>query len=150
MFSKHITSEVIFEATPEQAWAVLSDFAAYGEWNPGFPSVVGRAEVGAKLDVKFSLSGGRTMTMHPKVLVADSPRELRWLGHLLVPYVFDGEHRFQIEEVEPGRVRLVQSERFRGLLVPFARKMIEVSTAATFAEVNDAFARRVGERRDAA
>jgi hypothetical protein len=46
-------------------------------------------------------------------------------------------------------VRLVQSERFRGLLVPFLRRMIEVDTLATFDRVNAALAARVAERRQA-
>jgi len=43
----------------------------------------------------------------------------------------------------------VQSERFRGLLVPFLRKLIEVDTAATFVAVNEALAARVIELRAA-
>lgn len=45
---------------------------------------------------------------------------------------------------------LMQDERFRGLLVPFLRKMIEVDTLATFHEVNEALARRVAELRSSA
>jgi hypothetical protein len=41
----------------------------------------------------------------------------------------------------------VQGERFKGVLVPFLRKLIEVDTATTFAKVNDALARRVVELR---
>ena len=35
---------------------------------------------------------------------------------LVVSGIFDGEHRFLIEEAGPGRVRFVQSERFGGIL----------------------------------
>lgn len=42
----------------------------------------------------------------------------------------------------------VQSERFKGLLVPFLKKLIEVDTMATFAKVNEALARRIVEVRD--
>ena len=45
------------------------------------------------------------MTMHPTVPVAEPGRELRWLGRLGLPGVFDGEHRFEIHETEPGRGR---------------------------------------------
>jgi hypothetical protein len=64
-----------------------------------------------------------------------------------MPWVFDGEHRFEIHETTPDSVTLVQGERFKGVLVPFLRKLIEVDTATTFAKVNDALARRVVELR---
>lgn len=149
VFRKEIHSEVEIEGTAQEVWSILTDFDRYGEWNPGFSQVRGRAEVGATLDVTFLRSGGRTTEMHPRVLVAEPGREFRWLGRLLLPGVFDGEHRFEIHQVEPGRVRFVQAERFRGVLVPFFRRMIEVDTLTTFGEVNDALAARVVERRSA-
>jgi hypothetical protein len=150
VFRKEIRSETTIEGTPTQVWDVLSDFSRYREWNPGFETAEGRAVVGETLHLTFAKEGGRGMTMHPTVLVADPGRELRWLGRLWIPGIFDGEHRFEIQEVEHGRVRFVQDERFRGVLVPFLRKMIEVDTLATFHEVNAALAARVGERGAAA
>ena len=132
MFKNEISSETRIDGTAAEVWAVLSDFAQYPAWNPGMQRVEGHAEVGSRLSIAFTLNGGRTMKMRPTVLVADPGHELRWLGRLLLPGVFDGEHRFEIHEDEPGRVRFVQSERFRGVLVPFLRKLIEVDTATTF------------------
>ena len=146
-FRNEIHSETTIEASADEVWAVLSDFGSYGEWNPGMESVQGEATVGTRLTIRFALNGGRVMTMRPTVLVAEPARELRWLGRLLMPGLFDGEHRFTIEEREPGRVTFMQDERFRGLLVPFLRKMIEVDTLATFHAVNEALARRVAELR---
>ena len=68
--------------------------------------------------------GERAMTFRPTVLAAEPGRELKWLGHLLVPGIFDGEHRWLIEETEPGRVRFTQSERFGGILVPLLWKKL--------------------------
>ena len=45
------------------------------------------------------------MTFKPRVLNAEPERELRWLGHLLVPGLFDGEHSFTIEPLQENRVR---------------------------------------------
>ena len=149
-FRNEIHSEAPIEASADEVWAVLSDFGSYGEWNPGMESVQGEAVAGARLTIRFALNGGRTMTMRPTVLVAEPGRELRWLGRLVMPGLLDGEHRFTIEEREPGQVTLRQDERFRGLLVPFLRKMIEVDTLATFHEVNEALGRRVAELRSSA
>jgi hypothetical protein len=146
-FHNEIHSEATIEASADEVWAVLSDFDSYGEWNPGMQSVQGEAVAGTRLTIRFALNGGRTMTMRPTVLVAEPGRELRWLGRLVMPGLLDGEHWFTIEERELGRVTFRQDERFRGLLVPFLRKMIEVDTLATFHEVNEAVARRVAELR---
>jgi hypothetical protein len=150
MFRNEISSEISFEGTTREVWDVLTDLERYGEWNPGFVEIHGRAEVGARLDVTFAKDGGRGMTMHPTVLVADPEREFRWLGRLLVPNLFDGEHRFEIHQDGPGRVRFVQAERFGGLLVPFLRRMIERDTLAMFERVNTALAERVAALRAAA
>lgn len=147
LFKNEIRSETQIGANAEEVWGVLTDFAAYGAWNPGMEHVEGEAVVGSRLSIAFALNGRRTMKMRPTVLVADPGRELRWLGRLLMPGVFDGEHRFEIHEDDPGHVRFVQGERFRGLLVPFLRKLIEVDTAATFVAVNEALAARVAELR---
>jgi hypothetical protein len=143
MFRNEIRSETVIEGTPDEVWAVLTDFDRYHEWNPGFSSASGRAEVGQTLHLTFAKEDGKGMKMHPTVLVADPGRELRWLGRLLMPGIFDGEHHFEIREIEPGRVQFVQDERFRGVLVPFLRKLIEVDTAGMFEKVNTALAARV-------
>ena len=143
-----IRTEARIDGTAGEVWSVLSDFASYGEWNPGMEDVQGQAKVGSRLRIRFALNGGRTMTMKPTVLVADPGSELRWLGRLLIPWVFDGEHRFEIREETPGHVTFVQGERFKGVLVPFLRKLIEVDTMATFAKVNEALALRVAQVRD--
>jgi hypothetical protein len=61
------------------------------------------------------------VTFKPTVLAVEANRELRWLGRLLVPGVFDGEHSLRIEPLEGGGSRFVQSERFTGVLVSSAR-----------------------------
>ena len=76
------------------------------------------------------------MTFRPSVLVADSERELRWLGRLLVPGVFDGEHRFQIQALTGGKVLFQQSETFSGLLVPLFRSRLDRDTKRGFEEMN--------------
>lgn len=145
-FRNELRTEVQIDGTPQEVWDVLSDFGSYGDWNPGMEDVQGEATVGSRLTIRF-VNGGRTMTIKPVLLVAEPDRELRWLGRLFVPWVFDGEHRFEIHQSGPGRVTFVQGERFKGVLVPFVRKLIEVDTASTFVKVNEALARRVVELR---
>jgi hypothetical protein len=60
--------------------------------------------------------------------------------------VFDGEHAFLIEPIGPGRVRLTQTERFTGVLVPFFRGQLHDNTLPQFHAMNEALARRAMTR----
>jgi hypothetical protein len=143
---KELRSEIEFEGTPDEAWEVLADLPAHSEWNPFIRSFEGELRAGTKLAVRLQPVGGRGLTLRPRVLVAAPGRELRWIGHLIVPGIFDGEHRFVIEPAGPGRVRLIQSERFDGVLVPLLWKKLEDGTREGFQAMNEALARRVEER----
>jgi hypothetical protein len=145
---KELRSEIEFEGTAAEAWEVLADLPAHAEWNPFIKTIEGELRPGTKLLVRLEPPGERGITMHPTVLAAEPGRELRWLGQLLVPGIFDGEHRFLIEEVGPGRVRFTQRERFGGLLLPLLwRRLRDGGTAKGFRAMNEALARRVAERR---
>jgi hypothetical protein len=84
----------------------------------------------------------RGITFRPKVLTAEPNHQLRWLGHLFVPGLFDGEHSFILQSLEEDRVRFVQSEVFRGLLVPLFARSLENSTLRGFEEMNRALKER--------
>jgi hypothetical protein len=144
---RELRTEIEFEGTPREVWDVLVDLPAYEEWNPFITRIEGELRAGAKLDARLEPEGERGITMHPTVLAAEPGRELRWLGHLLLPGIFDGEHRWLIEEAEPGRVRFTQSERFGGILLPLLwRRLRDGGTSKGFRAMNEALARRVGER----
>jgi hypothetical protein len=148
---KELRTEIEFEGTSEEVWEVLADMPAYGEWNPFIKKIDGEARTGAKLEVRMEPEGERAMTFRPTVLAAEPGRELKWLGHLLVPGIFDGEHRWLIEEAGPGNVRFTQSERFGGILVPLLwKKLRDGGTAKGFRAMNEALARRVAELRQKA
>jgi len=145
---KELRTEIEFDGTPEGVWAVLADLPAYPEWNPFIEKIAGELRVGGKLDVRLQPVDERGITLHPTVLAAEPGRELRWLGHLMVPGIFDGEHRFQIEPAGPDRVRFTQSEGFGGILLPLLwKKLRDGGTAKGFRAMNEALARRVAERR---
>ena len=145
---RELSTEIEFDGTPEDAWAVLADLPGHRVWNPFIEEIDGELRVGAKLEVRIQPVDERGITLRPTVLTVEPGHELRWIGHLLVPGVFDGEHRFRIEEAGPGRVRFVQSERFRGILLPLLWKRLrDGGTAAGFRAMNEALALRVAEHR---
>ena len=148
---KELSTEIEFDGTPQEVWTTLTDLQTYPQWNPFIEKVDGELTVGAKLDVRLQPADERGITMHPTVLAAEPGRELRWIGHLMIPGIFDGEHRFLSEEAGPGRVRFTQSERFGGIMVPLLwKKLRDGGTAKGFRAMNEALARRVAEHRAAA
>ncbi len=97
---------------------------------------------GERLDVLMQPSGARGMTFSPTVLNVEADRELRWIGHLFVPGLFDGEHIFTIEPLGTGRVHFTQREIFTGVLVPLLSRMLDTDTERGFEEMNKALKAR--------
>ena len=139
---KDLHSEIEIDAPAERVWHLLTDFASYPQWNPFIRSIRGQPIRGEGLEVRIEPPGGRGMTCKPKVLDAEDNRELRWLGHLLVSGLFDGEHSFTIESLAKNRVRFVQREAFKGLLVPLFARSLETNTQRGFEEMNRALKER--------
>jgi hypothetical protein len=133
---KELHSEIEIQAPAERVWQVLTDFAAFPEWNPFMRRVSGQIKTGARLDIYLRPTGAGGMRFRPTVLKAEPNRELRWLGHLLVPGLFDGEHILKIEPLGPGRVRFIQHEIFGGLIVPLLARSLDGSTRRGFEEMN--------------
>ena len=136
-----IQTEVVINASAFKVWQVLTDFEAYPQWNPFMRQVTGAALPGQQLMIELNL-GGHTITFRPTILAMKPERELRWIGRLLIPGVFDGEHSFVIEPQGESRVRFVQSETFNGVLVPFT-SIILSDTDQGFREMNQALKERV-------
>lgn len=139
---KKITTAIEINAPAERVWEVLTDFDAFPQWNPFIKTIAGETKVGAKLDVRIEPPGGKGMTFRPTVRAATPVRELRWLGRVVIPGVFDGEHSFQVEPLADNRSRFTQSERFSGALVPFFAGTLR-QTEEGFMQMNEALKRRV-------
>jgi hypothetical protein len=146
---RHIERSVTINTSADRIWQILVDFARYPEWNPFVTSVAGEPIVGKRLNVRLRPPGGMAMTFKPRVLVASPGRELRWIGRLLFPGLFDGEHSFIIEPIPANSCRLVQAEKFTGLLVGLFGKGFD-ATAAGFEQMNQALKARAERATDAA
>lgn len=140
---KELRTICAIQATAAEVWRVLMDFQSYPDWNPFVRSIEGATTPGSKLKVRLQQPGSKAMQFRPRVITLEPELEFRWLGHLFVPGLFDGEHYFRIERWEGEGVRFVQGERFRGLLVPLFSKMIDQQTAAGFEAANLALKERV-------
>jgi len=133
---KEIHTNIVIKATPEKIWKVLTDFGNYPNWNPFIRSIEGTVARGNQISVRITPPGARGMTLKPKVLRFDSNKELRWLGHLIIPGLFDGEHMFKLTDNGNGTTTFIQSEHFGGILVPLFRKLLDKNTRDGFILMN--------------
>lgn len=131
-----LNSEIEINASSETVWKLLTDTSRFPEWNRFIRRLSGEFKVGQKLIVFMQPSGGKGMEFKPAVVKVEPNRELRWLGHLILPGLFDGEHIFQIEALDDKRVRFHQREIFSGILVPLLKKSLDADTRRGFNEMN--------------
>ncbi len=138
MFNKDIRTEIDINASAARVWNLLTDFAGFPDWNPFIRSAIGEARSGTWIEVNLQPTGARGMKFKPIVIKAEPNRELRWLGHLWIRGLFDGEHIFIIEPLGANRVHFIQRELINGLLVPILSCSIEKNTKRGFEEMNRA------------
>jgi hypothetical protein len=134
---KRLTTEIAIDASPEQVWAVLADLNRYSSWNPFIVEAHGGAVSGATLHLRMSPPGGRAIALKPRVTSAVPGEVLEWLGRLAVPGLFAGRHRFELHRTATG-TRLVHSETFTGILVPFLARSLDAHTLPGFTAMNEA------------
>ena len=137
-----IRTEIEIDAEPEAVWRIVADFAAYPEWNPFVTSIEGPQEVGARLNVYLDPPNGRGMGFKPTVRAFDEGRELRWLGRLGLPGIFDGEHSFRVEARDGGGTTFVHQERFSGVLSIPMMWFLRKNTTRGFEAMNAALKER--------
>jgi hypothetical protein len=136
-YVKELHTEIEIHAPAERVWQLLTDFENMPDWNPSMEEIKGEPVTGARLEIRFASPNGKGgMRFKPRVLKAEPNRELRWLGHLGIPGLFDGEHIFTIEPLDGDRVRFVQRELFTGLLVPFLSRSLDNGTHDAFDAMN--------------
>src|SRR5579859_514421 len=132
--SYRVHAQTELAATPAEVWRVLADLDSYPTWHPAVAHTSGQLRVGARQREVVRTPGGRTVTFRPVLTVVAPERELTRRGRLLAPGIFTGVHSYVIEPLGPQRVRVVQTERLTGVLVPFVRRRLATDTAERFAQ----------------
>lgn len=142
---KELKTSIEINASPAEIWRVLTDFENYSQWNPFIINIRGNPEPGAKIVAQIHPPGQRAMTVKPILLKVEENKEFRWIGHLMFPGIFDGEHAFIIESAQDSKVIFRHEERFSGILVPVFWKLLYQHTRAGFIEMNQALKKHVEE-----
>jgi hypothetical protein len=140
---KELASSIDIDGSPEEVWFVLTDFAKFPDWNPFMRWARGELRKGAKLEVRIQPTGARGSTFKPTVLNVNPPKELRWIGHLWISGLFDGEHILTIEPIGNNKAHFEQKEIFNGLFVRLLAKSLDKDTLRGFNEMNKALKEQV-------
>ncbi|MEM1219606.1 MAG: SRPBCC domain-containing protein [Bacteroidota bacterium] len=143
---RHLETEITIDAPIQPVWKVLTDLEQYPKWNPFIQRSSGVLSVGERIKNEMHLPGQKPQTFRPKLLVVDHSKELRWLGSLGIPGLFDGEHYFRLEATGKQQTRLIHGEHFRGLLVGLIMRQIGEATKAGFVAMNEALKHRAEEQ----
>jgi hypothetical protein len=106
------------ETSPARVWAVLSDFAAWPDWNPSVPRISGECRIGATLHLTLAMPRRPSANVTAVVTVAEPDRSLHWHGNVVSDRIFSGTREFDIEPQPDGSVVVTHVEDVRGLLFP--------------------------------
>ena len=133
---KEIRTEILINSSPSRIWKILMDFENYPKWNPFIKSISGKAEKGNKISAKLKPPDAKGMMLNPMILEVKNEKEFRWLGHLIIPGLFDGEHIFELIDNKNGTTTFIQRELFGGILIPLFKKLLDDNTRRGFELMN--------------
>ncbi len=140
---KEIRTEIEIDAPINEVWSILTDFTRHAEWNPFIREISGELRKGAQLQVNLGAPGKRAMRFKPIVQMVETEKAFRWLGHLFIPGLFDGEHIFELETAGKNTTRFIQREKFNGILVGIFRKSLDTDIKSGFIAMNEALKKEV-------
>lgn len=145
-----VSHSVDIDAAASRVWAVFTDTASYGEWNPYVPELSGELREGTVLDmVLVEPPAYEPRPFSPTVTIAAPGKHLAWRASLLGLGIF--EHHFEVESLAGGGSRFHQYEDFRGLLCwivhllrsPESKRSAHTTAGVSFRRMNEALRDRV-------
>lgn len=111
-----IRKDIVINASKEQVWHTIIDFRNYKRWNTQLSFLGGEVKPKGKLHLKLSIKGSDPYEFKPVISHWEENKQFAWLAITGVSSVFDGEHFFEIKELENGKTLLVNREEYKGIL----------------------------------
>jgi uncharacterized protein YndB with AHSA1/START domain len=102
----------VIDAAPEQVWRVLTDTAAWPDWDSGVTKVDGHLALGQKLSITVEANPRRAFPV--KVLRLDQPELIVFRGGMPLG-LFTGERTYTLKS-EDRRTRFTMLEQYTGPL----------------------------------
>ena len=138
-----ITQQIDIYASRTQVWNVLSDLTSHNDWNPNFQVEEAplHLETGAQARLCAAPGTPQERMFTVEILQANPPALLEWQGG--EPGVFQGMHRFELQEQNLNQTRLINSESFNGEMAVTVLLMSRAVLMEEFAAFNETLKRRV-------
>lgn len=141
-----IATEIALQGPSERVWSILTDFAAYPEWNRLMKAVRGQAAPDAPLEVDLQYWGKPVQTVAGTVTGFMPPKYLSWsYAHKLGSWFLASEHVLRLKEKDDGRVIFFQEVYHTGLGLRFRRRDVEHYVRLSLDKLNDDLKHRLGE-----
>ncbi len=144
-----IRTVLTIDAPVSRAWAILTDFPHYRDWNPTLEILAGEPVAGQTIRVRAGKGSPDQRDFDATVVEVTAPYLLTWEG--ADPAALSGRHRFELSAREPGDhdrqpgTHLVNVETFSGPAAPSALADHRDAIEAEYAAFNDAL-RSAAER----
>jgi hypothetical protein len=116
MFQTEVQESLVIPAAGRDVFATLMEWARYPEWNPYITRLDGQAQVGAPIQVYFSMGFGPRLPLSCRVAQTDPGKQvLAWDYKAMFGWLYSARHSFVIEDLKAGQCRIVQTEKIQGL-----------------------------------
>lgn len=141
-----VSAGIDIAAPADAIWETLIDLHRFRDWNPFIRRASGSLRVGRQVRLRVRTRFGLPLIFRATVTVREAPRELRWRGYFLAPWLASGDHTFTLEPSAGGTVHLEQREAFSGILPKLGRALLVRETRLGFDAMNRAVKRRAEAR----
>jgi hypothetical protein len=105
----------VIAASPEAVWSVLSDGAAWPDWDSGVDAVEGKIAMGETITIRSQAAPGRAFPV--KVTLFEPPGRLRFTGGMPLG-LFRGVRTYEVSPGGNGHVTFRMREEYTGPLLP--------------------------------
>ena len=143
MRTREVITNIVIEADRVTVWQVLTNAAAYPQWNPVVRRVRGEFRAGRPISFVIRV-GGVPFPIAAEVIRADG-HELRWAGPRGATQNAwaSGSHFFRLEPLSEKTTRVVHGEQFDGHLVRPLWPVLWRLLRPAYDDLNHALKRRV-------
>lgn len=127
--SFEIKEEVEINAPLEQVWAAIIDFNTYSAWNSQLEYLGGEVEPDGNLHLKLSAEGADPYEFKPIIRHWEENQRFAWLARTGFPRVFDGEHFFELRQIDDSTTLVTNQEEYRGVMSLITKNLPMMKTA---------------------
>jgi hypothetical protein len=129
-----IQTKITIKAPIDKVWKTLTDFKAYGTWNPFITRIDPLRD--QKLRVEMQM-GKSTWVFEPTITQLTPLKELRWIGTWgNTSWFFKGEHYFILTEKNKV-THLIHGEKFSGIVAILFWPLLKKDIHKNFVTMNE-------------